>query len=485
MSTPRDVDIAIIGAGTAGMSAYRDAAKLTDRVLLIEGNAYGTTCARVGCMPSKMLIAAGEAAHAGSHAKRFGVSYTKPKINGKAVMKRLRDLRDRYVDGVKEAVEAWPEHHRVMANARFTGPDTLTLDPLDGSESFDVKAAQTIIATGATPVMPRPFTDISDDVITSDDVFDWTDLPKSVLIFGAGVIGVEIGQALHRLGVKVVLLGKSNSIAQLSDPAVRAIALDIFKDDMTFHPEHEMEFLKKTKTGVRCKWTAPTGDGTQTFEKVLVAVGRAPNVANLGLETTGIELNDRGVPVFDVNTGRCGDSHIYIAGDASNHVPLLHVAAHQGKIAGPNAANHPETHAASMHTGLSVTFTDPQIAVAGQSFKELTSAGVEFANGEIDWSDQGRATVMGINSGLTRVYGDIATGKLVGAEMVGPNAEHLAHLLAWSIECGATVTEILERPFYHPCLEEGLRTALRRLAYTMGEAKDKPVPRCLDCGPGG
>ena len=137
------------------------------------------------------------------------------------------------------------------------------------------------------------------------------------------------------------------------------------------------------------------------------------------------------MPEFDPTTGQCGDSNIYIAGDANGHIPLLHTAARQGKTGGSNAGRHPKTQASAEYAGLSVTFCDPQIAVAGQGFKALSDAGVDFATGEIDWSDQGRATVMLINQGLTRVYGDIATGRFLGAEMIGPSAEHLAHLLAW------------------------------------------------------
>lgn len=485
MTEPKQLDVAIIGAGTAGMAAYREVAKQTDSVLLIEGNAYGTTCARVGCMPSKMLIAAADAAHAGQHAEGFGVHFAQPDIDGRAVMKRLKSLRDRYVNGVKDSVKSWPEDHRTMARARFAGPQNLALEPLDGSGEYSVSPATTIIATGASAVLPDLFAHAGSDVITSDDVFEWNDLPSSVLVFGAGVIGLEIGQALHRLGVRVVLLGKDRSLAQITDPEVLDTALKLFQEDLEFHADHELDTLEKTDKGVHAVWSSSRGGGDEVFEKVLVSVGRRPNVAGLDLENAGIELDDDGVPVFDPVTGRCGESTVYIAGDASNHIPLLHVAAHQGKVAGPNAAQHPDTRQVRMPAGLSVTFCDPQIATAGRGYAALKEDGVAFECGEIDWSDQGRATVMRVNRGLARLYGETGTGKLLGAEMVGPSAEHLSHLLAWSIDAGHTVMDVLDRPYYHPCLEEGLRTALRNLAYALGERKEAPIPRCLDCGPGG
>ena len=485
MSSTRVVDVAIIGAGTAGMGAYREAVKATDNVLLIEGEAYGTTCASVGCMPSKMLIAAAHAAHAGKHAEGFGVHYDAPRVDGKAVMARLQTLRDRYVGLVDESVREWPERHRIMANARFEGPNRLALDLLDGSGTQKIEANQVVIATGSSPVLPDNFAKAGSKVITSDAVFEWDDLPESVLVFGAGVIGLELGQALHRLGVRVVLLGKNNSIAQLSDPEVSASALSIISEEMSFHSDHELESLVDTDSGVRAVWSSDEGGGDEVFDRVIVAIGRAPNLPGLCLDKTGIKLTERGVPVFDPATGQCGDSNIYIAGDANAHVPLLHTASRQGKTGGSNAGNHPDVKASAEYAGLSVTFCDPQIAIAGQGFKALSDAGVDFACGEIDWSDQGRSTVMLINQGMTRIYGDMNTGRLLGAEMIGPAAEHMAHLLAWEIESEAEVIELLSRPFYHPCIEEGLRTALRQLAHRMGRVDENPVPRCLDCGPGG
>lgn len=484
MTTPNSVDVAIIGAGTAGMAAYRQSVKETDNVLLIEGNAFGTTCARSGCMPSKMLIAAANVAHSGKETAQFGIHFKAPRVDGVAVMQRLKSLRDTYVASVVETVTGWPEHHRVLAHAAFVGPDRLRLTPLDDAPAYDVIAKRVVIATGASPVVPEPFQSLP-EVITSDDVFDWDDLPKSVLVFGAGVVGLELGQALDRLGVRTVLLGKNDDIGQITDPNVRDVALSVIKGQMPFHPDHELDSLTSAEGGgLRAKWRSSQGGGDEVFEKVLVAVGRAPNLSGLNLAVTGLSLSEAGLPEFDETTGRCGDSTIFIAGDANARIPLLHIAAREGKTSGTNAAVLPETRPSKALAKLSITFCDPQIAIAGQSFKDLCDAGVAFACGQIDWRAQGRATVMGTNCGLTRLYGESGTGRLLGAEMFGPDTEHLAHLIAWEIETGATVTELLDRPFYHPCLQEGLRTALRDLAGNLGLLDEEPVPNCLDCGPG-
>lgn len=474
-----NVDIAIIGAGTSGMRAYREATKETQSVLLVEGKHYGTTCARVGCMPSKLLIAAAEAAHHGRHADGFGVHFGEPRIDGKAVMKRVREERDRFVGFVVEAVEAWPQEHRAMAHAEFINDHELKL-----SDGRTVRAERIVIATGSRPAVPPPFKELGDRVILNDDVFSWQDLPGSVAVFGAGVIGLELGQALTRLGIETTLFGRSCLVGPLTDEEVKASARAIFTAEMEFHPDADVSNMKNTGDAIEITYKTDGAEVAKKFDYVLVATGRTPNVDMLGLASTSIERDERGVPLVDLLTGQTNLPHVFIAGDATNQTPLLHEAADEGFIAGYNAANYPNIRAFSKSAPIGVVFSDPQIMMCGKSHKELTECGFDFVTGSVDWSDQGRSRVMRINAGLLKVYGERGTGKFLGAEMVGPRAEHIAHLLAWAYQSDLTVSEILDRPFYHPAIEEGVRTALRGLneALQMGAT---PPPRCLDCGAGG
>ena len=156
---------------------------------------------------------------------------------------------------------------------------------------------------------------------------------------------------------------------------------------------------------------------------------------------------------------QCGSAPIFIAGDAGDDLPLLHEAADEGRIAGENAARFPDVRPAARRTPLAVVFSDPQLAVVGARYADLAPG--TFVTGEVSFEDQGRSRVMLRNTGLLHVYIDIARGRLVGAEMIGPDAEHIGHLLAWSIQAEFTVEQALAMPFYHPVVEEGLRTALR------------------------
>ncbi len=475
---PSQVDVAIIGAGSAGMAAYRQVAAKTDRVLLIEGETLGTTCARVGCMPSKLLIAAAEAADHGRHTGVFGVRYAPPAIDGRAVMDRVRQERDRFVGFVVETVEEWPEPHRVMAHAQFVDDTTLSL-----STGETVRADRIIIATGSRPNVPPPFKAFGDRLIVNDDVFSWQELPESCVVFGAGVIGLELGQALHKLGVRTTLFGRDHLVGPLTDPAVLEAARSILCQSMPFHPHGEVTQMRQGGDGVEIVHIVDGQEVTETYQYALVATGRRPNTDTLNLAATSLELDARGVPLFDPFTRQCGNTGIFIAGDAANEIPLLHEAADDGRVSGANAANWPDVRAYRRSAAIGVVFSDPQIMMVGQSHRQLTQAGIPFETGAIDYGDQGRARVMGVNRGLLHVYGQRGTGRFLGAEMIGPAAEHLAHLLAWSVQSGLTVSEMLERPFYHPVIEEGVRSALRSLnaALKMGA---KGPPRCIDCGPG-
>lgn len=474
----KKVEVAIIGAGSAGMRAYREVSKVTDSVVLIEGKHYGTTCARVGCMPSKLLIAAAEAAHAGAHADAFGVHYGSRTIDGKAVMKRVREERDRFVGFVTRAVEEWPQHHKVMGHARFKSDHVLQL-----SDDQEIEADRLVIATGSRTDIPPLLAGLGDRLIVCDDVFSWEDLPGSVAVFGVGVIGLELGQALHRLGVRTALFGRSLQIGSLTDPEVMGEARNLFSEELNYYPQAAIEDIKEVAGGVEVNFVYQGEARRERFDYVLAATGRIPNVDKLGLENTSLQLDLSGVPLYNRYSGQAGESHVFIAGDANNHLMLLHEASDEGQAAGFNAAHYPEVRHFKKSTALSIVFCDPQIMRVGQSYAELQLQDTDFAVGEINWQGQGRSRVMLVNRGLLRVYGERGTGLFLGAEMIGPRAEHLAHLLAWAHQSHLTVAEMLEKPFYHPVVEEGLRSGLRSLNHNLNMGPKTP-PRCLDCGPG-
>jgi len=460
-----ETDVVVIGAGTAGLAAYRAAIQAGKRAVVIESGPHGTTCARVGCMPSKLLIAAAEAAHATHKWDELGIRIEgRIAVDGKAVMARVQRERDRFVGFVLKSVEAIPADQLIHGRARFIDDRTLQIDA-----HTTIVFSRAVIATGSSPAIPAMLRAAEDRLVVNDHVFDWDDLPASAAVFGPGVIGLELGQALHRLGVRVRVFGRGSGIGPLSDPAVREYATRAFQDEFPLDTDARVHAIQRDANGVSVRYTGRSGEtATESFEYVVAATGRKPNVRDLGLDQTSLALDAQGIPLYDRTTMQCGASAIFIAGDVNNDVPLLHEAADEGAIAGRNAATFPDVRAALRRTPLAVVFSDPQIATVGARSADLVPG--RYVTGVVSFEDQGRSRVMLRNRGLLHVYADKHTGRLLGAEMIGPDAEHLGHLLAWAIQGNLTVSDALERPFYHPVVEEGLRTALRDAAAKLASA---------------
>ncbi|NYT64846.1 dihydrolipoyl dehydrogenase [Alcaligenaceae bacterium] len=454
-----NTDVAIIGAGTAGMAAYKAVKKAGKKALLIEGGPYGTTCARVGCMPSKLLIAAADAAHGIGIAPEFGVEVLgKIHIDGERVMARVRNERDRFVGFVLDSIAAIPETDKIRGYARFLANTVLQVD-----DHTQIHANSVVIATGSSPVVPDIYSALGQRVLINDDVFDWQTLPRRVLVVGSGVIGLEIGQALTRLGVKVCLVNRSARLGGISDPKVAASARLAFQKEMDIRLETIVDSVALKGDEVHAVLKSNDGKlSTEVVDYVLVATGRRPNLDALGLENTTIAIDEQGWPSINLLTLQLGDAPVFIAGDVTGTLPVLHEANDEGYFAAANALVYPDVIEPQRRTPLTVVFSDPQIAQVGVHFKDLPETGVVF--GEVSFVNQGRSRIMLKNQGMLRLYADSIDGRLLGAEMAGPAMEHIAHLLAWCVQQNLSVNDMLGMPFYHPVIEEGLRTALRQAA---------------------
>jgi dihydrolipoamide dehydrogenase len=290
---------------------------------------------------------------------------------------------------------------------------------------------------------------------------------------------------MSRLGVQVKVFGVRGGIAGIRDPAIRDYANQAFNKEFYLDASAQVKSANESATGVDIHYLHRDGAWhTEPFDYVLAATGRAPDVKGLALNTTGLALNEHGVPVFDRFTLQCGNSPIFIAGDASNEVPLLHEAADQGRIAGDNAGRFPAVRSGLRRTPLAVVFTDPQVASVGFNLDQLNQHFKNrFAVGLVSFEDQGRSRVMLRNKGILKVYAELGSGLFLGAEMFGPAAEHIGHLLAWAAQQRMTVSNMLEMPFYHPVIEEGVRTALRDMNHKLGIGS-AVIEHCMDCGPG-
>jgi dihydrolipoamide dehydrogenase len=477
----RKVDIAIIGAGTAGLTAYNIARKHTDSLVLIEGDTYGTTCARVGCMPSKLLIAAAESAHGAAQSRMFGIQVGEIVVNGDQVLERVRRERDGFVESVLTSMELIPAAHKLTGCARFLAPGRLAV-----GDSLEVITDRVVIATGSSPNIPDMFQGLGERLLVNDSLFELPSLPASIAVFGSGVVGLELGQALSRLGVRVRMFGRDGSLAGIADSEIRAYAERCFNAEFYLDTRSEVTNISLVESGVSVSFThRDKGPMIEAFDYILVATGRSPNLDSLDLHNSGLTLDDRGIPVTDPSTLQCGHSPVFLVGDANRQVPFLHEAAHEGRIAGDNAGRYPQVVSVERQVLFSIVFSSPQIATVGVPVGRMSAAeGKDYVAGTSSFEDQGRSKVVGKNQGLLKVYAERDGGLFVGAEMFGPAAEHIGHLLAWAAQQRMTVSAMLAMPFYHPVIEEGVRSALKDLHHKL-KRTDAGIDECLECGPGG
>jgi dihydrolipoamide dehydrogenase len=462
------LDVIIIGAGTAGLSALREVRKRTQRFVIVNDGPWGTVCARVGCMPSKVLIEAANAYHRRKSFTEFGITGAEHlAADIPAVLRRVRRLRDDFVRGTLRTTEGLGER-AISGRARLLGPDRVEVN------GRELRARRIIIATGSRPVVPAPWHALGERLLTSETLFEQESLPARIAVIGLGAIGVEIAQALSRLGVDVAGFDGAQTVAGLGDPAVNSVATDLLRREFPLHLGANAE-LTAVGDGVRVR----AGATEVTVDRVVAALGRRPNIDGMGLETLGVELDKRGLPPVNRGTQQVADLPVFLAGDANGHAPLLHEAADEGHIAGLNATRDTPV-CFERRTPLAIVFADPNVAAVGKRFQELGD-GSHLA-GEVRFDNQGRARAAQHNHGILRVYAARDDGRLLGAEMCAPAGEHLAHLLALAIQRVLTVRELLRLPFYHPVLEEGLRTALRDLAAQLPPAGESDLAACEALG---
>ena len=448
----KHLDVAIIGAGTAGLNALGQVRRHTKNFLLIDGAAeheLGTTCARVGCMPSKALIHIAEEFDARKQFPKFGIEGGAGlSVDTAAAMERVQDVRDILVDRVlSNSIDKMGDKF-LNENARFIDAHTLQLG--DQAWQFD----RCVIAGGSRPIVPEAWQALGDQILTTDSFFEQEDLPVSMAVIGLGVIGLELGQALSQLGVDVTGVDALTSIAGLKDPDINRIAIDLIQKDF---PLILGESATLEKSGDLIRVSA--GEHQFEVERVLVSIGRRSNIDKVGLQNLGIKLNDHGLPEYDIHTMALKDApHIFLAGDVNEDAPILHEAAYEGKIAGLNAGAD-SLLAFKRYVPLHITFSEPNICQIGESLDQLDETSIVI--GEFAMGPHGRALVMANNKGLIRLYADKENGTLLGACMVAPRAEHLAHLIAWCIERKLSLQDMLRFPFYHPVFEEALQGAIR------------------------
>jgi dihydrolipoamide dehydrogenase len=449
----RQVDVAIIGTGSAALAAAAEVRRVTDNFVIISNGVYGTTCVRAGCMPSKVFIQGAQYYHQRRQFGRFGIAGADDlSMDSMVLLEHVRAMRAHFLEHtLKETLQYAP--HIMEGQVRFITPGEIEVD---GERVIPMR---TVLATGSSPIIPPECEEHCGLVLTSDTLFEQERLPQSLDVMGLSVLGIEMAQAFARLGIEVTAHDEE-FIGGLSDPEVNEYAVHDLRSEFAITLNDTSSLL-------------PPERGTSDHA-LFVAMSRKANVEDMGLEECGIIAP--GTPVLDHNpqTMQVGNLPLFVAGDVKLGRSILNEAVDEGKIAGYNAA-HEKVSRFRRRIPLQIAYTEPVIAVAGKSWEELDPETV--ATGRADYDDQGRAKIIGEPRGLLRIYADRESGELLGAELYVPGGEHLAHMLAWIIDRRLTATQALHLPFYHPSLEEGIRSALRDLAQHLTETQPLPDHR--------
>lgn len=446
--TDLQTDVAVIGAGTAGLTAFHDVRRAGRSVLLIDHGPLGTTCARTGCMPSKAVL---HAAHRWSVLRELmGPQATAPATGPNDLWREALAMRDTLASGAARRTREGAGDRLVIGTARFVAPGKLDVD------GRRIHARAVIVATGSRPIVPDFLQAVGDCVLTTDTLFVRQRLPRSIGIVGAGAIGLEMAVALSRLGVRVVAADLKDTPAGIADPAVAERAIQALRGEFMLWLGNSVE-VRPGPSGAEIR----SGEESELVELVLAAVGRRPNIESLNLAAAGAMPGADGRFPADASSLRLPGTSVFLAGDVHPDRPLMHEAADEGSIAarGALALLDGEPMAPGLRrTPLGIVFTDPDICTVGMSFDHLDSQAVVI--GTAEGSSNGRSRILQAESSLLRVYAHRESGRVLGAAMLAVHGEHVAHQLAWAVQRGETVGSLLEMPYYHPTVEELLQSAL-------------------------
>ncbi|MEV7756620.1 NAD(P)/FAD-dependent oxidoreductase [Microbacterium sp. NPDC089180] len=417
-------DLVVVGAGSAGLVGARTAAVLGARVLLVEANGFGGECLFTGCVPSKALIAAADAAHDARVAARMGIHVDGVRVDFAAVMAHVKGAIAAIepVDSPETLAETGV--YTLRGRARFDGPRSLVV------EGVGIRFRDALVATGSTPIVPEGV-----DVLTNETLWDLDELPATLLVLGGGAIGCEMAQAFVRLGSRVTLVHRGDRLLPKEDPAASALVLSALRADgvdvrlgMT---------LAEASRGVGGT-TARLADGTTVVvDRVLAALGRRVDTTGLGVEAAGVDLDRSGAIAVD-RTLATSNPRIRAAGDATPLPHFTHTAGMFGSIAATNAV-----------LGLSrrvrlddvprVTFTSPEVAAVGTSTVDTADSDVRIV--ETPHHDLDRAIAEGRTAGFTRLAVD-RKGRVVGATIVGPRAGESLGELSTAVSRGLSVRDL-------------------------------------------
>jgi len=448
--------VIVIGGGPGGYAAAFMAADLGLDVALIDPEANpGGVCLYRGCIPSKALLHLVKLKKEAAEAEAWGLRFSEPEID----LEKMRAWKNQVVEKLTGGLGQLTKKRKItfiQGKATFLNSQSVEVEKQDGKK-VEINFGHAILATGSAPI-PLPDTKFEGNILSSAEALNLPNIPKSLLVVGAGYIGLEIGSVYAGLGSKVSLVemtpgylpGVDRELVKVFEKVNKALFQEV-------KFETKVEQIKNTKKGVKVTYSSKdNGKEEASFEKVLIAIGRKPNTENLGLDNTNVKINDNGF--VEVNAQRqTNDKNIYAIGDITGEPMLAHKASHEGKIAaeaifGKKTGYDPKAIPA-------VVFTDPEIAWCGLTEAEAKEKDIAIETAKFPWSASGRAATLGQNVGLTKLITDAKTKRILGVGIAGKNAGDLIPEAALAVEMSALATDVSLTIHPHPTLSETIMEA--------------------------
>ena len=451
-----EVDVAVVGGGPGGYSAAFRCAELgLETVVVDAGKRLGGACLYEGCIPSKALLHAASVIHEAERAREFGIDFGEPRIS----LDPLRKWKaERVVGKLARGLAAVAKGKGVeVIGGRAVFEDSRSLR-VEGDEPQKVRFKHAVVATGSLPSPLPGVTITSERVMDSTAALELPEVPERLLVVGGGYIGLEMGTVYAALGSKVTVVEMTDGLLPGVDrDLVQPLARRMEKLFAANHLKTRVTGLREVGGRVEAQIE---GQGAQSFDRVLVAVGRRAQSAGLGLESTRVTVGERGFISVD-ECGRTGDPHIYAVGDVTGEPMLAHRAMRQGKVTGEVIAGRPS--AFDNVAVPAVVFTDPEVAWCGLMEPEAQRAGRRVKIAKFQWAASGRAATLGRSDGLTKLVADAETGRILGVGIVGPGAGELIAEGALAVETAALAEDVAATIHAHPTLSESLMEAAESL----------------------
>ena len=452
-----DYDVIVIGAGPAGYVCAIRASQLGLKTAIVDKQWLGGVCLNVGCIPSKSLLKNAEVAHTlRERGKEFGFSFENLNLDFGVAVKRSRQVSDRLTKGVaflmrKNNIQVH------MGAARLTSRDTVVVTGENG-KTDELKGKNIVIATGASVAVPPGWSIDGDKVVTYLEAILQEKLPKSVIIIGAGAIGMEFATIWNSYGVQVTIVEMLPRLLPLEDEEVSGeMAKAYSKRKITALTGHRVQSLKATETGVQVVVADEKGEKTLEAEQALVAIGFRPNGRGLGLEEVGVKLSERGAVEIDERMATTVPG-IWAIGDVTAKLMLAHVGSAQGIVCAENIAGS-ETVTLNYEMMPRATYCQPQVASFGITEAQAKERGHEVKVGRFPYQANGKALGLGESAGWVKIVTDAKYGEILGAHLVGPEVTELLPELTLAQMMELTPHEIARNVHAHPTLSETLMEA--------------------------